>query len=209
MTTLVSDDFNRANQNPISSSGNWKEANYPPPGQLISNGYAGVNLGDPPSDCNYYDDGSTSLPRDGWAEIVVRSAATCTVGVKIRGDNNGSGYEYIVNSGNVNRLDATATRTNLATRLSGTIADGDTFRIEAVGASPTTIKIYRKPAGGSYAQVGADVVDSTSPITTAGFSSVVSGGPTHIIESWAAGDQTGEPPGGGGGDGITLAWIGA
>lgn len=198
MTTLASDNFNRADANPI--SGNWHEPNFLTSGQLLTNAFAGVNAADPPSDGSYYDDGSTSIPRDCWAECAVVSAAACNGGPKIRGDSNGSGYEYIISTGVISRVSNTGVRTTIATRLSGTINTGDVFRIEATGASPTTIKIYRAVAG-TYTQVGADVSDSAGP-QIAGFSSLMSGGPTHLFDNFATGNMTGEPPGGGGGGAV-------
>lgn len=82
--------------------------------------------------------------------------------------------------------------------IAQTLATGDVLRLEVTGTGGTvTLRVYRAAAASptSFVQIGSDITDSSSPITTAGYAGIfVYGGTADVgATAWSAGDLVAVP----------------
>jgi len=151
-TTGILDNFNRA-----SLGANWT-AYY----NTISIQSSTVLRGDTASDQNVAGWNVATYGPDVelYATIATKSAESIRLWFS-RGGGGFQGYfvEAETSAGNLNlrRVDNPG-ETTLRTVSSITWASGDAFGVSAIGS---TFKLYRKPSGGSWGQVGADATDTT------------------------------------------------
>ena len=163
-TQTATDDFNRANEDPITT--NW--TNQAPGGNtpiaLVSNAYTAHSLA---SDAHAY--------RTGWAggndqysqaAITAGSAsAGAGAGVAVRVDTAAATktmYRLVLdNGGNYELLKIVVGVTTSLRTGTVTYVAGQKLGLSATGGATTTLKIWYNGS-----QVGASVTDSSSPITT-------------------------------------------
>jgi len=155
LNVLATDNFNRANENPIASP--W--TSYLTAGgiQLLNNIAQGVstslNTG------SVY--GGTGVGSDQWAECVLLDASTAAkrdAGLFVRAQAGGY-YCWLFYDGAVvwhNQLNFSG-QTVIATRAP-TWANNDVLRLEITGASPSILRCYQNGV-----QVGADISNSGGP----------------------------------------------
>lgn len=179
-TTSVLDDFNRANAKPPSA--NWSKIYWAVDNvSLVSNQIVGAAASE--TDASYWNVETFGADCEAYATIASRATsgdyANMTLEVRIQDPaaSTYDGYELEVvmreGGSNVNILRIWKYVDNdyeqLGSDIATTVNNGDAFGIEVTGTSTTTIRAYRKPSGGSWGQVGSDITDSSSPITSAGY----------------------------------------
>lgn len=167
-TTSVLDGFNRADGD---AGGNWT-------GDLLGGSWPNPDV----ASNQLRADGGNAFSSGWWnpATFGPDCEVYCTLAVApanafrlmARGADFGTanfdGYELEVDPGNCYIVKVVnGTRTTLQT-TGATFATGDAMGMEVTGTSTTTIRAFRKPSGGAWAQIGTDQTDSTSPITAAG-----------------------------------------
>ena len=164
-TTSVLDNFNRADENPL-GNGNWSNPWYAGLNNLkiLTNEVTSTGSGfgsawwsastfGPDSECFATIAGQPTLNQA--FNVIVRSVNNNTASL--------DGYQAHFETGAVDdtvqiqRIDDTATTTLGATITQGFI-NGDAIGVEIIGS---TLRAYRKPSGGSWAQIGTDRTDAT------------------------------------------------
>lgn len=184
-TELASDAFNRTNETPLASP--WVTGTSDGGFNLTSNVVVPVDTG---SDSSAYYSGPTWTTNQ-YAQVNITITATggngTGCGLSLRHSTSARTYYRAVitndtsNNLEVGRMSA-GSFTSLALRTA-TFASGNTFRIEVTGSSTTTIKVF---INGS--QSGADITDSTSPITASDPAGLAySSTETCSMDNWSAG----------------------
>ena len=190
-TTGILDSFTRTNS--ASLGANWIELDGG--AQIVSNAAkydGGMSLWGVAkfTDCEVY---STigALAQIVYFEWRVALASNRTLDPTV--SNNWSGYgaqfDPVANTVDVFKYDGSSS-TPIGSTISTTIDLGDSIGISMVGS---TIKVYVKPAAGSWAQVGSNLTDST--YTSAGRIAVEFGGSSVTVDEFGGGDAiTSAPP---------------
>jgi len=167
---LASDDFNRANENPIAS-----------PWSAIAGGFTGVSV---ISGNNLEGNGTdgpvmhaTTMPNDHWSEIIMKTGGGgLDIGPMVR-CSTGKGYLWALNATGDILYSTAGSFVNSGVSRARNAVDEYVFRLEAVGG---VLRCYENGV-----QVGADVSDSNVPTgTQAGtfsFSAISN------VGSWAGG----------------------
>lgn len=183
---LASDNFQRANANPI--GGNWTPLGVAGFGnaQLLSNSFtaaaAGVN---PDSFWN-----ALAFPNDQWAQVTIATCTSSDAGILLRGNTaaGGSGYRFIVNTINntwiVQSIVAGAV-TNISTGNPITFTPGDVFTAAAIG---TQLSFYQN--GNLLGTFTDSNVSSGSPGAIPFCPSVVT---SVAITAWSGGSVVNPP----------------
>jgi len=156
LNVLGTDNFNRADENPLASP--WTGYLTAGPLRLQSNKVTGTD----PSNLNtgsVY--GGTGVGSDQWGECVLPDASSQAVrdaGIFVRAQSGGF-FAWLFYDGTVvyNSSPVFGGRTTVATRLP-TFANGDVLRLEVVGGSPSVLRCYQNGV-----QVGADISTSGGP----------------------------------------------
>lgn len=170
---LASDNFNRANANPL--DGSWTNG----PGALVdmrivSNAATAATAS---TDAAAFSTAAT-WPNDQYSEVTIGAAGTGDGGPMVRMDANGNGYMANANGGTITLFSISGNGTNFGnlTGTSGSVTGGDVFRIEAEG---TTIRIKKN---------GATVLTHTDATWTAGAPGIFNFDGSMTFDSWAGGD---------------------
>jgi hypothetical protein len=188
MSVLASDDFNRANANPI--GGSWTTAPNHNALQLLSNTCQPSSLA---VDCGAYYSGIT-WPADQYAQVKVTVNSTGTgvgPGLFCRQDTGGANtcYRLVASHAAANNIELgkfiAGAFTGIWTRTQA-FTDGDTLRLEVQG---TTLRAYLNGV-----QIGADTTDSSiaSGATGIAYSSLTSA--TTLVDDFEGGDFVSGPP---------------
>lgn len=161
MTVLATDDFNRADENPL-GNGVWTA----PLGasdalKIVTNQITSVTLGD---DClSLYD--AVAWPNDQYGQITVpfidNSAVNETgIGLALRYTDSTHFYIVVINRNASTNLTFAKKQGSYSVlqQFTVTVANGDTFKAEVQG---TNLKAYVNGA-----QVGSTVADPTTTLTT-------------------------------------------
>lgn len=162
MTVLVSDSFNRANENPLASP--WVQ----PAGtayvnlKLASNT---VTTATPGSDAGMYHGGMSAI-QDQYCKVTIGALHTgafdASACVRIAASGGFNAYAANYNDGtNLNVYKITADSFALLSGSAVVLNVGDIIEIRATGGAPTTLSLWVNGA-----QLGSNIVDSTSPFTT-------------------------------------------
>lgn len=158
-TTLASDNFNRADANPL--DGSWTQLASGGgfgPAQLVSNAVEGASAG---VNADSWFNG-ISWPNDQWAQITVIGLSNSFIGISLRQSTSGAetAYRFVFGQGStggsVPYIIQLANAGSFSTLRSGsaTLNNGDLISAEAIG---TTLNFY----------VGASLIDSVSDATIA------------------------------------------
>lgn len=170
-TTGVIDDFNRANETPLSVAGAWATPVF------ISDGnfnLTGNQLVDPSAAWrSIYRDTPTYGP-DSEVFITMPTLPTTAVELvaRLQNPNTGSclGYMMDVTPGGawgVYKITSNI-QNQIGVNATQAVANGGSVGMEVLGSNPTTINGYYRPPAGSWSLV-ITRSDSTSPHTAAGF----------------------------------------
>ena len=167
---LASDDFNRANENPIAS-----------PWSAIAGGFTGVSV---ISGNNLEGNGTdgpvmhaTTMPNDHWSEIIMRTGGGgLDIGPMVR-CSTGKGYLWALNATGDILYSTAGSFVNSGVSRARNAVDEYVFRLEAVGG---VLRCYENGV-----QVGADVSDSNVPTGTQ--AGAFSFNASSNVGSWAGG----------------------
>lgn len=186
MGVLATDDFNRADENPL-GNGVWTSSfGASDAGKIVSNAVQAVTIGD---DC-----GSTytgvSWPNDQYGQILLTTffggaVDETGVGLALRLADTSNFYRVVMNKNVANNLTFAKIQSgsySVLTQFTVAAANGDTFKVEVQG---TTLKAYINGV-----QVGSDVADPTTTLA-AGDVGLFWSGPTAsgtIIDNFEGGD---------------------
>lgn len=187
MAQLVSDNFTRANENPLSDGGNWGSA----PGsgyinfQVLSDFLTGTATSSTEGLQLYT---GTSAPNDQYSEVTVGSNATgnyCGATVRVN-TSTGVGYVgYIYGAGGssfIAKLTGSGSITVIKTGPTGlTLHTGDVIRCAVVGS---TIALYQN------GNIVTSVTDTTYTSGQFGIWNVESVDATSVFTLWAGGSTT-------------------
>jgi len=143
-TTLVTDNFNRADSNPL--DGNWTQLASGGgfgPAQLVSNAVEGATAG---VNADSWNNG-ISWPNDQWAQVTVTALNNSFIGVSLRQSLIGAqtAYRFVYGQGStggsVPYIIQKAVAASFSTLKSGssTLNNGDVISAEAIG---TTLNLY-------------------------------------------------------------------
>jgi hypothetical protein len=188
MAILASDNFNRADEDPLSGGGNWSVANSELKFKLISN--AVVPAG-PASDSGEYYSG-VAWPNDQYSKAKLSCVGSggggAGVGLKVRqASGANTQYRVVVDHAAANNVDLQKVVAGSYSSVAGyprtqAWADGDTWELRAQG---TTLSVWLNGV-----QVGADATDNGIASGSAGiaFSSTET---SASIEDWEGGDFSG------------------
>jgi hypothetical protein len=142
MSTLASDNFNRADENPLSGSGVWSTYSANDPLALVSNQVRGTVVGGTVDGLETH---TVSLPNDQWSQatLVALGASYSEVGVMLRfaAPNTESGYFFTVYDAGAgvhgHIVKVTATVQVGLTDFAMTLIGNDVIRLEAIGTALT------------------------------------------------------------------------
>lgn len=180
MLQLNTDNFVRADENPLSGSGNWKG----PTGaafRIVSNLAQPVSLAQ--DEWSVYT--SRNWPNNQYSQANIKttggtSAGGQGTGVCVRADHlTKTGYCAVVNDAATSNIEVSkyvaGTKTSLGFVTTAWI-DGDTLRMEVEGRSPSVIKLYRNNnlLGSSFTdavglRVGSPGLFYVATATTSGY----------------------------------------
>lgn len=181
MTALATDNFNRADANPI--GGNWTTANNHNAMQIVSNTCQPSSL---LVDCGAYYNAIT-WPDDQYAQVKVTVNSTGTgVGIGLfcrQAAAANTCYRLVASHAASNNIElgkfVTGTFTGIWTRTQA-FTDGDILRLEVQG---TTLRAYFNGA-----QIGADTTDSSIASGNAGIAYSSATSATTLLDDWEGGD---------------------
>jgi hypothetical protein len=156
-TTSILDDFNRANENPLSGGGNWTiSGTFDAPWQLLSNGVIGTSGAN--ENQMAYSAAGDLTDCEAYATVVTVPTAGNVVGVICRQDpsvNTGKNYYdclYVAGTGIlIDYYDSTGTTHTLAT-YAQVVNVGDSIGLSVIG---TTLTAWYKASGGSWVSLGS------------------------------------------------------
>lgn len=169
MALPASDNFDRANANPI--GGNWTPVN---PGniQLLSNSVQSASAGDAAAYWN-----ADVFDANQYSECKITGGADG--GPAVRVTTNSCYYWTPASDGEIWKYVAPGSWSKIG-ECNFTITSSDVVRIEATGTTTTSLKVYKNGA-----QQGTTLTDSSSPLTS-GSAGVYSVGAT-TLDDWAGG----------------------
>lgn len=197
MSVLATDDFNRANQNPL--AGNWTTGPSQGDMRLVSN--LAANFGDDGVDCAAYYS-AISWPNDQYskAKLATTGSAGGAAGPMLtvrQSSSTNAHYRLAVDHAGANNIDVArrvaGTYTSIAT-FTQAWTDGDTWEFRVQG---TTLSVWRNGT-----QVGTNQTDANiaSGFAGIGYSSLDA---NSTIDDWEGGDFAG----GGGGPAIDSDYL--
>lgn len=175
-TQLASDNFDRANENPIASP--WVSSGQVSM-QIVTNVAVSVNAAQ--DGAAYY---TLSWPNNQYSQATINTTATAGggtgCGLSFRQTNSSNGYRVVIDDAGSNNVElgkfVSGSFSSIWVRTSA-FTTGDTFRAEISG---TTIKVF--VAG---VQVGADTTDSSLSSGNVGIA--YSSNETCSIDNWSGG----------------------
>lgn len=169
-TTGTIDDFNRADGSlGVNWTGDIFAAAWEEPD--VASNLCKVDASNPFSNA-WYNVAQYGPDCEVWCDIVVTPTAAFRLYARVQNPGTGSQDGYELETDTINFYivkDVDTARTTLQTIFGEACASGDSIGLEVTGSASTTLRAYKKPSGGSWAQIGTDQVDSSSPVTGAGF----------------------------------------
>jgi hypothetical protein len=172
-SVVVTKNFTGTDGDNLSADSDWLEQNaFDSQLRVISNGFhsAFTNV----ADVMYQGASAGSITDDQYVQVTVLGNLTQSdwIGINLRnsgGDHSTIDNYRVYHDGNghvkVDKV-VNASATNLAS-ITQAFTSGDKLSAEATGSSTTTIRVYQDTGSGPV-QIGSDVTDSSSPLTTGG-----------------------------------------
>lgn len=190
MTILAQDSFNRANENPLAAPWSTASAGGPAGLKLVSNAVTPITTA---TDSWMYYSGVT-WPADQYVKVKVGTlnAGKWDAGPVARMSATGfNGYVLTFNDGSHLTLFKVVGGSfgSALSSISTTLGVGDIVELRATGTSTTTLKMYINGV-----QIGTDVVDSSSPLTSGNAAIGMFDG-AITADDFEAGDFTAGPAG--------------
>lgn len=179
MTQLASDDFNRANVDPV--DGNWVNLSSGDPFKIVSNQAVPRSTND--AEGSY--DGSISWPNDQYSEATLTGTSGGGSGegpgVSVRSQAGNIYYRIIVSfiNGNIEIAKFNTSYTQLGGFFSAGFTSGDVLRVEVSGS---TITVYKNGVSQTTR------TDSAITFGKPGISYSSIGGASNIVDNWSGGD---------------------
>jgi hypothetical protein len=138
-TVSVSDDFNRADENPLSGGGVWADHNSWPPAQIVNNRIVGGTADS--SSVSYRSDFMPTV--DQWASIKILDDERYYQGVALRLDPSSQSCYFVWGSGTPSTIRITRWGSVVVSYDTGIVLhSGDVLKAEAIGTDPVYIKAY-------------------------------------------------------------------
>jgi hypothetical protein len=173
-TTTLIDNFNRANETPLSTAGNWSSPAFLGDGaynltgnQLVDPGGGGWR--------SIYWDVSFGPDSEVWCTTPVEPLAAIELIARLSSPGGGSAAGYMAHfAEGAGACGLYRIVSNIQTQIGGTatitIGNNDQFGLEVTGTGATvTISAYHKPAAGAWTQIITFGDTNAARITSAGF----------------------------------------
>ena len=138
----VSDNFNRANENPLSGGGNWGQGNFGFPLKIVSNEVVHTQAGSNDAGAAYI---GGAFSENQYSQAKVTASYDMSVNVRTQAGAN-SEYSANINGSGAGTMVISKTTDGtwvpLATLTGYTTNVGDVVKFTAVGSNPVTLTIY-------------------------------------------------------------------